>query len=142
MNTRPNVAELRAKAAELKEAKNASKTVPLTVESVDRLDATVPSVVPQAPKEPPADAKAEQPVSQTKKKKGMEKDRLPHGSKFDIEPFDGEKKEWTGTLTVPGFAVFGPVQRSGIFMVLVTLDGLYRKAARKMGKNSVDGKGE
>jgi hypothetical protein len=140
MNARPNAKELREKAAELKEAKNAIKTVPLTVENVDRLDATTSNAKasakpkPEKKQKPPKDPKdikpPQPPDPNSKRSQKKLKGRLPHGSRFDNFVYDGEKVEWTGILTVPGFEVFRD-RANGVMTLFSRLDKAYRRAAKE-----------
>lgn len=75
-----------------------------------------PGKPPETPK-PPADAK---PVM---------KARLPHCSAFAVV-YDGTKVEWSGSLFVPGYAMFQGKAR-GVFGLLAKLDTMYRRAVKK-----------
>jgi hypothetical protein len=56
--------------------------------------------------------------------------RLPHGSVFDIQPFDGEKLQWTASLIVPlpdgSSKTYGPMTRGSIHTLLIKLGKLWR----------------
>ena len=56
-----------------------------------------------------------------------EKERLPHGSRFDVA-YDAGKEEWSGTLAVPGLAPIA-ASASAVFKLQRRLDDLYRAAA-------------
>lgn len=52
--------------------------------------------------------------------------RLPHGSKFEIAPYDSVTKSWSGTLTI-GESTYSAAN-SGLFNLLKDLDKQYRKS--------------
>lgn len=58
--------------------------------------------------------------------------RLPDGSRFTLEPYDGVNQRWTGSLEVGG--VVFTASESGIFKLLRTLDVLYRQSLSVEGK--------
>jgi hypothetical protein len=57
----------------------------------------------------------------------MESGRLPGGAKFEAV-YDAEKREWTGSLSIPGFETFRTTV-SGVFRLMRKLDWLYRDTA-------------
>lgn len=58
--------------------------------------------------------------------------RLPDGSRFTLEPYDGVNQRWTGSLEVGG--VVFTASESGVFKLLRQLDVLYRQSRAPEGK--------